>query len=82
MLFFLGKGYRVIAHDRRGHGRSTQTGERCDVRQRPQADLQLLSLHFAEVGTHVLEGFLDFVLVLGVGIQRQGLVVVGPWQWR
>src|SRR5882757_5239972 len=26
MLFFLGKGFRVIAHDRRGHGRSTQTG--------------------------------------------------------
>ena len=25
MLFFLGKGYRVIAHDRRGHGRSEQT---------------------------------------------------------
>jgi len=25
MMFFLGKGYRVIAHDRRGHGRSTQT---------------------------------------------------------
>ncbi|MGV3579634.1 alpha/beta fold hydrolase [Brevundimonas sp.] len=25
MLFFLHKGYRVIAHDRRGHGRSTQT---------------------------------------------------------
>lgn len=25
MLFFLGKGYRVIAHDRRGHGRSDQT---------------------------------------------------------
>lgn len=25
MLFFLQKGYRVIAHDRRGHGRSTQT---------------------------------------------------------
>jgi non-heme chloroperoxidase len=25
MLFFLGKGFRVIAHDRRGHGRSTQT---------------------------------------------------------
>jgi pimeloyl-ACP methyl ester carboxylesterase len=23
MLFFLSKGYRVIAHDRRGHGRST-----------------------------------------------------------
>src|ERR1700755_3463297 len=25
MFFFLEKGYRVIAHDRRGHGRSTQT---------------------------------------------------------
>ena len=25
MLFFLHHGYRVIAHDRRGHGRSTQT---------------------------------------------------------
>ena len=25
MLFFLGKGFRVIAHDRRGHGRSSQT---------------------------------------------------------
>lgn len=25
MLFFLSRGYRVIAHDRRGHGRSSQT---------------------------------------------------------
>jgi non-heme chloroperoxidase len=25
MLYFLGQGYRVIAHDRRGHGRSSQT---------------------------------------------------------
>lgn len=25
MLYFLQQGYRVIAHDRRGHGRSTQT---------------------------------------------------------
>jgi non-heme chloroperoxidase len=25
MLFFLAQGFRVIAHDRRGHGRSTQT---------------------------------------------------------
>ena len=25
MMFFLQNGYRVIAHDRRGHGRSTQT---------------------------------------------------------
>src|SRR5690606_27682074 len=25
LLFFLSQGYRVIAHDRRGHGRSSQT---------------------------------------------------------
>ena len=25
LIFFLGQGYRVIAHDRRGHGRSSQT---------------------------------------------------------
>src|SRR3978361_2178733 len=25
MMFFLKQGYRVIAHDRRGHGRSSQT---------------------------------------------------------
>ena len=31
MLFFLGKGYRVIAHDRRGHGRSSQGSEGHDM---------------------------------------------------
>ena len=25
LMFFLGEGFRVVAHDRRGHGRSTQT---------------------------------------------------------
>ncbi len=25
IMYFLERGYRVIAHDRRGHGRSTQT---------------------------------------------------------
>lgn len=31
MLFFLSHGYRVIAHDRRGHGRSDQTDTGNDV---------------------------------------------------
>jgi non-heme chloroperoxidase len=31
MLFFLQHGYRVIAHDRRGHGRSTQTSNGHDM---------------------------------------------------
>jgi non-heme chloroperoxidase len=31
MMFFLQHGYRVIAHDRRGHGRSTQTANGHDM---------------------------------------------------
>ena len=31
MMFFLAKGYRVIAHDRRGHGRSTQSATGHDM---------------------------------------------------
>lgn len=31
MLFFLAQGYRVIAHDRRGHGRSSQVWDGHDM---------------------------------------------------
>jgi non-heme chloroperoxidase len=31
MLFFLGEGFRVVAHDRRGHGRSTQVSDGHDM---------------------------------------------------
>jgi non-heme chloroperoxidase len=31
LLYFLGKGYRVVAHDRRGHGRSTQVSDGHDM---------------------------------------------------
>ena len=31
MLYFLGKGYRVVAHDRRGHGRSSQVSDGHDM---------------------------------------------------
>ena len=31
MLFFLSHGFRVIAHDRRGHGRSSQPGDGHDM---------------------------------------------------
>ncbi len=31
MLFFVGKGFRVVAHDRRGHGRSSQVGDGHDM---------------------------------------------------
>jgi non-heme chloroperoxidase len=44
MLFFLGKGFRVIAHDRRGHGRSSQTGDGHDM-DHYAADLAALTAH-------------------------------------
>ena len=44
MLFFLKKGYRVIAHDRRGHGRSTQTGGGHDMDHYAD-DLAALTAH-------------------------------------
>src|SRR5499425_711458 len=31
MLFFVSRGYRVIAHDRRGHGRSSQVSDGHDM---------------------------------------------------
>ena len=31
LLYFLGKGYRVVAHDRRGHGRSSQVSDGHDM---------------------------------------------------
>jgi non-heme chloroperoxidase len=31
MMFFLNHGYRVVAHDRRGHGRSTQSSDGHDM---------------------------------------------------
>jgi non-heme chloroperoxidase len=44
MLFFLGKGFRVIAHDRRGHGRSTQTSGGHDMDHYAD-DLAALTAH-------------------------------------
>ncbi len=44
MLFFLNHGYRVIAHDRRGHGRSTQTGDGHDMDHYAD-DLAALTAH-------------------------------------
>src|ERR1700755_502084 len=50
MFFFLEKGYRVIAHDRRGHGRSDQTwtGNDMDTYADDLAELtKALDLHDA-----------------------------------
>jgi non-heme chloroperoxidase len=44
MLFFVGQGYRVIAHDRRGHGRSSQTDTGNDM-DTYAADVDALAAH-------------------------------------
>jgi non-heme chloroperoxidase len=44
MLYFLRHGYRVIAHDRRGHGRSTQTSDGHDMDHYAD-DLAALTAH-------------------------------------
>jgi non-heme chloroperoxidase len=44
MLFFAQHGYRVIAHDRRGHGRSSQTGDGHDMDHYAD-DLAALTAH-------------------------------------
>src|ERR1700681_3922366 len=44
MMFFLNNGFRVIAHDRRGHGRSTQTATGHDMDHYAD-DLAALTAH-------------------------------------
>jgi non-heme chloroperoxidase len=44
LMFFLAKGYRVIAHDRRGHGRSTQVADGHDMDHYAD-DLAALTAH-------------------------------------
>ncbi|WP_293376650.1 alpha/beta hydrolase [Phenylobacterium sp.] len=44
MMFFVERGFRVIAHDRRGHGRSTQTSSGNDM-DTYAADVDQLSKH-------------------------------------
>ena len=44
LMFFVNKGFRVIAHDRRGHGRSTQTSNGHDMDHYAD-DLAALTTH-------------------------------------
>jgi len=59
MLFFLANGYRVVAHDRRGHGRSSQAARGHDMD------------HYASDATAVVE-HLDLRNTIQVGHSRGG----------
>src|SRR5256714_6534631 len=53
IMFFLNRGYRVIAHDRRGHGRSSQSGNGHDMDHYAD-DLAALTAHLnLENAVHV-----------------------------
>ncbi len=49
MMFFLGRGFRVIAHDRRGHGRSSQGSDGHDMDHYAD-DLAALTAHLDLTG--------------------------------
>ena len=63
MLYFLSRGYRVIAHDRRGHGRSTQVADGHDMD------------HYAD-DLAALTGHLDLKNAIHVGHSTGGGEVV------
>ena len=63
MMFFLSRGHRVIAHDRRGHGRSTQTSNGHDMD------------HYAD-DLAALTGYLDLEEAVHVGHSTGGGEVV------
>ena len=53
MLFFLAEGYRVVAHDRRGHGRSSQADTGNDM-DHYAADASAVAEHLGLSGAFVL----------------------------
>ena len=63
LMFFLKEGYRVIAHDRRGHGRSSQTSEGHDI-----------DTYAADVAE--LTQFLDLKDAIHIGHSTGGGVVI------
>ena len=79
MLFFLSHGYRVIAHDRRGHGRSTQTEDGNDM-DHYAADLaaltEKLDLHDAIHVGHSTGGGEVVHYVANYGMKRTAKVVL------
>jgi len=52
-MFFLDKGYRVIAHDRRGHGRSSQTDSGNDMDTYADDLIQLASALDLKLAIHI-----------------------------
>jgi len=53
LMFFLDKGYRVIAHDRRGHGRSSQTDSGNDMDTYADDLIQLASALDLKLAIHI-----------------------------
>src|SRR6266566_5244518 len=87
MLFLLQHGYRVIAHDRRGHGRSTQTSDGHDMDHYAD-DLAVLTAHLdlkAQLGANRSEFYRALPSGPFYGFNRPGVesseAIIENW-WR
>jgi pimeloyl-ACP methyl ester carboxylesterase len=83
MLFFLHHGYRVIAHDRRGHGRSAQPSEGNDMDHYADdlADLtQHLDLHDAVHVGHSAGGGEVFYNFDQPGVETSEAIIANWWR--
>lgn len=54
MLFLASNGYRCIAHDRRGHGRSSQPWNDATLKVYPGAPHGLTDTHKEQLGADLL----------------------------
>ena len=70
MMFFVAQGYRAIAHDRRGHGRSSQTSEGHDMDHYAD-DLAALTAHL-DLHLEVVEQVLGQAARIGGCLHHQG----------
>ena len=66
MLFFIANGYRVVAHDRRGHGRSAQVSTGHDMD------------HYASDASAVVE-HLDLKNAIHIGHSRSKSTATPEW---
>ena len=84
MLFFLQRGYRVIAHDRRGHGRSSQVADGHDMDHYAD-DLAAVTAHLdlknaVHVGHSTGGGVIG--VSLGVHLPRSGGMARDEPEWK
>ena len=75
-LFLAGNGYRVIAHDRRGHGRSTQTWHGNDMDTYAEMNAAYLAVIGDDPPARITVG--RAALALGAAVEIDAVAYVAP----